>query len=1354
MQVGRWVAILLGGVLVVGVSSGAQQISLHFSGHLSSGQGTCQQVSNSQISCQIPAGSSGTITLTATVSPAENPVAIAGSGIPSWVQFRPASSYGTVSTQVAISPPPTAVGQAATLVFTATTAHNLRVQLQVQLQVTAARAPPSDWEVTPPVGASVTYSGATDAKGEFAVPLGDLATTVTGTLTKCTLFPLPDQEFVVQQGDGFFVFSLPGYLDTIVEEFTRFVIPFVNITTYDAGIVCMLPGGVPDLQFKDYASYAVTAENGRACRCLDPSRLEESCDPSTCQIRINAWIGNPVDPVNNPGNVRVESLPVVRLRLIEGDRITGYDLAVTESTDLQQLGAAWMQLWRVQGYVDHPFDQKRPARFELIIDPDRVVEENDETNNLDFVDCSPTNSLDKMVEIWPVSGVLKPAPAVPNGPWTLGKNRALSVTAKLDGGEPSGDGREQTQPDSDTSSDSVEVPQPQLSEVRTVSRYAVFCPSCACYEWDFNDDGVIDAWGKDGSYSYASNGVYTIQLTVTVGNQTRTDTQTVEVTDRPLVTLVSGFERTFIAGVSVPNNYTAHVTDNENTIERVDFTMNGVTTSRPPGSAVMTYDMGGLRPYPATNTLTVIAYGRKADGTPVSSPSVTKEIPIAPVPGWLVWALGLVSGMQLTPNLSAPPEVLYGASFGFPDPPIAASFEIPSYIPLLEGTYEMSAAATFAIAVSSLARVTPSFEAGASFTKKGGEWTFSIAGKITGQGTLDIGPPIQLLAGQLSASVEGMVSKDFDLTDAFPSLKAASRIPLLGSAIEYLVSRATIGLGVSVGIAGTADFTSVAPGPGRCTEGFDCRGTVSLSGGVNASLTADLSVVSAKAYGGATLTVAFTAPGDELGFLDFDSLTLSGKFGLEVTADVLIGEISKDFSIPFSCSIASPVEGFALEEESPWQFLERPYATPTFDSYREEVVDDPDLGTRELLLVAEVFPLARPALAATPQLTWLVWTTDDLAKPFPRGREIVSSVGDNLATMSPPQAVTDNELPDSHAVVGLTEGGIPCVVWVQHTLPPLGALTEDDVTPELFTPLEIVYATYDRQASHWGSPVQLTSNNIAEHSPQLVMSERGVTGVVWTSNEAGEVFPAPNSATPDSLYYAQWTGSGFGPPVLLAAHAPGTRRSVIDLGGSLLMAWVEDTDGNWETIGDLEVFAAQWKAEEWTARERLTEDTVDDENPLLVPVAGGRAALLWSHGITESAEHSGTLLSQIYDGEVWQPRIELLQASHLAGAVFAWDGEGRVAVVWEGFSNSGPDLHSVVCDPVAGTCTDLRQLTADQHAESQISASFDGRRLLVGFVRTNVEEVTEIVAQGGDGKEITFPAPQSTDLVLLRVDVL
>lgn len=99
-------------------------VRLQFSGHLTTTGGSCQQVAQDVISCQLPAGTDGTVDLTATRSPA-GAVNIKTDSRPSgWPALKPAdpaSGWGTVTARYTFTIPAGSAGQRFELRFQAWT---------------------------------------------------------------------------------------------------------------------------------------------------------------------------------------------------------------------------------------------------------------------------------------------------------------------------------------------------------------------------------------------------------------------------------------------------------------------------------------------------------------------------------------------------------------------------------------------------------------------------------------------------------------------------------------------------------------------------------------------------------------------------------------------------------------------------------------------------------------------------------------------------------------------------------------------------------------------------------------------------------------------------------------------------------------------------------------------------------------------------------------------------------------------------------------------------------------------------------------------------------------------------------
>jgi len=225
-------------------------VQLRFSGQLTTA-GSCVQVAQNVIRCQVAEGSPGTLELVATRTP-YGPVNIRlVSAPPGWPAFPVASGWGTARAQYRFTVPSGTVGSRYELLFEAWTAGiPWSLQLQVILEVVS---------VQPPTGPEYPQPGyRTDEQGRFSVPAAELPnTTVSGTLTRCGVQPLPgvpvSVELLPKQGRGLIRdlgdigavrVSSPGYGQAVVREFG--LLSSVDILgrvqrTITLGVVCLRP---------------------------------------------------------------------------------------------------------------------------------------------------------------------------------------------------------------------------------------------------------------------------------------------------------------------------------------------------------------------------------------------------------------------------------------------------------------------------------------------------------------------------------------------------------------------------------------------------------------------------------------------------------------------------------------------------------------------------------------------------------------------------------------------------------------------------------------------------------------------------------------------------------------------------------------------------------------------------------------------------------------------------------------------------------------------------------------------------------------------------------------------------------
>jgi len=240
---------MAGAAAQYGGEGGYGGVNLQFSGRVVISGGSCQQLAQNLIQCQVPVGTQGTVELTATVTPSSYPVTISAISLPGWASFHPVSIYGTATATCAFLPPGEAVGQRFELRFRASTVYGLAGELTVILDVVAVQ-PPTEPEYPGP-------GYVTDEQGRFSVPVEYPPNTqVTGVLTQCTVRPLagvPVQVTLIPKQGRLTIGSLSDvgavristpYGEATVSEFR--LLSSMDIygratQTINVGTVCIMP---------------------------------------------------------------------------------------------------------------------------------------------------------------------------------------------------------------------------------------------------------------------------------------------------------------------------------------------------------------------------------------------------------------------------------------------------------------------------------------------------------------------------------------------------------------------------------------------------------------------------------------------------------------------------------------------------------------------------------------------------------------------------------------------------------------------------------------------------------------------------------------------------------------------------------------------------------------------------------------------------------------------------------------------------------------------------------------------------------------------------------------------------------
>jgi hypothetical protein len=309
--------------------------------------------------------------------------------------------------------------------------------------------------------------------------------------------------------------------------------------------------------------------------------------------------------------------------------------------------------------------------------------------------------------------------------------------------------------------------------------------------------------------------------------------------------------------------------------------------------------------------------------------------------------------------------------------------------------------------------------------------------------------------------------------------------------------------------------------------------------------------------------------------------------------------------------------------------------------------------------------------------------------------------------------------------------------WVRVVGDVSGATGPEQIPPHF----EVLAAWQDAQSGAWTAPVQLTTNAVVDRNPLPVVF--GATrGVVWVQN-AGTASPGHRAAG-DRLLFSRWTGSAWTDPAVLWAADRGVLglSFAADATGQGHLVFTVDEDGDLDTREDRELYALSTVNGQWQPARRLTQDTVEDAIPVLVS-PNGVPRCVWRAG----GQLTYTALS------VWQPR-PAFEAQTPANEAPSLDGvtlPGGAAVAYTVQTPEGVDVFAALYDAALDRWSLPRQLTRDEHAESALSLDFDGRQLVLAYLKTQTVRTNVEVEINGQRQVVpNVPQPGRTDLCLLR----
>ena len=296
---------------------------------------------------------------------------------------------------------------------------------------------------------------------------------------------------------------------------------------------------------------------------------------------------------------------------------------------------------------------------------------------------------------------------------------------------------------------------------------------------------------------------------------------------------------------------------------------------------------------------------------------------------------------------------------------------------------------------------------------------------------------------------------------------------------------------------------------------------------------------------------------------------------------------------------------------------------------------------------------------------------------------------------------------------------------------------------EMVQNMEVSVSQYQPDTKQWVETQRLTNNAYLDRSPKLAGTTNN-TMVIWISNRANDI--VGSSAKPNQLWYSLWTTNGWSLPQRIADIPYGIiKYSVAYDGkhGTLVMSL--DTDGDLGTIADRELFQITFTNGVWGSLNRLTNDSVVDDNPQLAIAPNGDIVLTWLKG--------GELSSVVNFAMATRTIISTDEySSNLADFKLASSSDGKRSILWIEPSEYSSDIHGIFYDPVAKVWGEPQPLTSDNEGERRVAVSFYGADTVVALYNRNQIKETPTVetTTQGDTVNISVPEVTNTDLYMLE----
>jgi len=789
----------------------------------------------------------------------------------------------------------------------------------------------------------------------------------------------------------------------------------------------------------------------------------------------------------------------------------------------------------------------------------------------------------------------------------------------------------------------------------------------------------------------------------------------------------------FLSGIPVQNEHSVSVDWGGATPVGVHFVLNGSDTFISGSSASKTYNMGSdfiTSISLGANTLEIYAEGQDPEtGETLYSETWSSHPVVLPIPSWStsLGAFGFTGS-------------LYELNAEYPVPHFEAqtSSTLPSWLPIVGGhrlgVSESYASMGLKFSLSGTGQISLSGQTG--FTAAGQ----SVGGQIQGTGSFGYTASEGLTwsDANFNLTISGnFTTPQVGVLTAIPCLAPLADFPGLSQINDFVSVWANISPQLIL------DATLINSGGQIVFDHGEATGQLSLK--INAqggTETTNLTV-----YGGGNISVTLQVPAPYLKNVVVGIVigAEASIWGIPVWPPFLPHEFEKSWTLyggggspPFRMPLAGLDASLALRPTNRAHLGDAAYNRFVPGQTKEEAI----LATATAAdgkLVENVFPYGEPAIAALGSKLIVVWIYDDPSDADFQNTEIQYSYFDGKEWSTPALIADDTRLEKKPQLQFDSSGKAVCV-WER--------IKETNFTgtelEEMFPVSEIVYSVYDPSAAAWSAVAAITDNNIFDHSPALRRAPSGDLVLVWEQNAAnlliGNNSDLPTTAS--ALWLSEWDGASWSSPVKAPVQLIGVPSWSMDCtDGKVMVAYMQDLDGDLSTATDNEIFLLCYDGSSWSAPSRLTNDAVADVMPDIIYDSSGEWLATWNRdGFLVARGEKDFLPSTIADTETarFVPR-ELVR-----------NAAGHIILYWLQQRDEYPDIYYVARDCASGIWSSVRHLTQNDSLECYFAPVAAGNDVLAVYLsRQTVYQTRQLEVNGEWITVEGIPSPGQTDLCLI-----